>query len=437
MAVYFLNFYDGIHIYRDIAVPAIWVTGARHAPPLCRTHRTTVLIPQTQHPLLSSKPAADMNMSYSIRDQYMVKRLLWQGYSMEHRQLPSQEVWGEVQKYILNKFGWRRSKDGEEDINCDMKISNKKENACDPGESCIKEKFLYQDDATINNLRNKASIFKIKPGNKKVEKSVKSGQIIQEIKLTFNLSDLGLNQETIKLQDFSLEPKVCRKRKAGPVDFPLVINNGEVSEKKSKDFVKNNQKLYKENGERRKILQRIVDDSNKITEHNKEVNHNNSNLKAPDHGPHLPGSVISACWTACDKISNTIARNIGKDKLKQDKSEKVVSEISESKKYITKKIVEDPNEISLFKIPSTKQYPNKKKGHTKEQISKPSLHISKVFNKAKASSKTSNKSKEEEDDGHIVMLPCSNCSNTTVVYPCSCGNKVYCGTVCQVGLIVV
>ena len=42
------------------------------------------------------------------------------------------------------------------------------------------------------------------------------------------------------------------------------------------------------------------------------------------------------------------------------------------------------------------------------------------------------KEKTKEKTGKIVLLPCSNCSNKTVVYPCSCNKVAYCGPVCQV-----
>merc|ERR1719334_309667 len=38
------------------------------------------------------------------------------------------------------------------------------------------------------------------------------------------------------------------------------------------------------------------------------------------------------------------------------------------------------------------------------------------------------KTKEEEE---IALLPCSGCSNVTVVYSCPCGHTAYCGPVCQ------
>ena len=36
-----------------------------------------------------------------------------------------------------------------------------------------------------------------------------------------------------------------------------------------------------------------------------------------------------------------------------------------------------------------------------------------------------------EDEYPIALLPCSNCCQTTVVYPCPCEIMVYCGLVCQ------
>ena len=40
-------------------------------------------------------------------DQYGIKRLLWQKYIMQYKQIPPQEVWAEVQKNILKKYGQR------------------------------------------------------------------------------------------------------------------------------------------------------------------------------------------------------------------------------------------------------------------------------------------------------------------------------------------
>ena len=37
-------------------------------------------------------------------DQYGIKRLLWQRYVMQYRQIPSPEVWAEVQRNILRKY---------------------------------------------------------------------------------------------------------------------------------------------------------------------------------------------------------------------------------------------------------------------------------------------------------------------------------------------
>ena len=39
--------------------------------------------------------------------------------------------------------------------------------------------------------------------------------------------------------------------------------------------------------------------------------------------------------------------------------------------------------------------------------------------------------KEKPKVGKILMLPCSNCKNKTIVYYCSCKKAVYCGQVCQ------
>ena len=37
-------------------------------------------------------------------DQYGIKRSLWQKYIMQYKQIPSQEVWAEVQRNILKKY---------------------------------------------------------------------------------------------------------------------------------------------------------------------------------------------------------------------------------------------------------------------------------------------------------------------------------------------
>ena len=40
-------------------------------------------------------------------DQYGIKRLLWQKYIIQYKQIPSQEVWAEVQRSILKKYAQR------------------------------------------------------------------------------------------------------------------------------------------------------------------------------------------------------------------------------------------------------------------------------------------------------------------------------------------
>lgn len=39
--------------------------------------------------------------------------------------------------------------------------------------------------------------------------------------------------------------------------------------------------------------------------------------------------------------------------------------------------------------------------------------------------------KEEEQEDPIDLFPCSNCCQITVVYPCPCETRMYCGYVCQ------
>eukprot|EP00092_Neocalanus_flemingeri_P015959 GFUD01017276.1.p1 GENE.GFUD01017276.1~~GFUD01017276.1.p1 ORF type:complete len:681 (+),score=187.89 GFUD01017276.1:71-2044(+) len=83
--------------------------------------------------------------------------------------------------------------------------------------------------------------FKIKPGTKKVGKSSKSSVLVPvpEIKLTFNLDDLGIAQETIKLKDLSSsKPSVSRKRKDRPEDLSKVVTNCKLSKEKEKNGTK-------------------------------------------------------------------------------------------------------------------------------------------------------------------------------------------------------
>ena len=39
--------------------------------------------------------------------------------------------------------------------------------------------------------------------------------------------------------------------------------------------------------------------------------------------------------------------------------------------------------------------------------------------------------KENPKVGKIKFLPCSNCKNVTILYPCVCKHEAYCGQVCQ------
>ena len=98
--------------------------------------------------------------------------------------------------------------------------------------------------------------FKIKPGSKRVQSSPVVP--VPEIKLTFNLNDLGIAQETIKLQDLSSVPKVKRKRKAG-----LKGLDSEVTGEAKGSWVKKKGKRCKvpKVGEKERKLNKILADS--------------------------------------------------------------------------------------------------------------------------------------------------------------------------------
>ena len=66
---------------------------------------------------------------------------------------------------------------------------------------------------------------------------------------------------------------------------------------------------------------------------------------------------------------------------------------------------------------------------TKERVEK-KKEVSKCESQNNGKKAESQKAKQK-DVGKIVLLPCDNCKNRTVVYSCSCNKVVYCGTVCQ------
>jgi len=107
--------------------------------------------------------------------------------------------------------------------------SRKKNN--DPKSSLINEDVSTDEYTCFN------PTFKIKPGTKKVGKGAKSTVVVPvpEVKLTFNLDDLGVGiaPATIRLQDLSSTTlQVGRKRKSLSGDFPQVNKKGKVSNEK-------------------------------------------------------------------------------------------------------------------------------------------------------------------------------------------------------------
>eukprot|EP00092_Neocalanus_flemingeri_P035364 GFUD01038477.1.p1 GENE.GFUD01038477.1~~GFUD01038477.1.p1 ORF type:complete len:683 (+),score=181.32 GFUD01038477.1:65-2050(+) len=100
---------------------------------------------------------------------------------------------------------------------------------------------LTREDSTKDEFTCFNPTFKIKPGTKKVGKSSKSSVLVPvpEIKLTFNLDDLGIAQETIKLKDLSSsKPSVSRKRKDPPEELSKVVTNCKLSKEKEKNGTK-------------------------------------------------------------------------------------------------------------------------------------------------------------------------------------------------------
>ena len=164
--------------------------------------------------------------------------------------------------------------------------------------------------------------------------------------------------------------------------------------------------------------------------------------------PHIPLSVMSACQAACDRPNHLAEKNV-KEKVKINKSNALDllymyfpsnADLNDNtidpKTYYNDKIRMTACQIKA-QIPqtSTKQSPYEKQRLTKEEsmeLKKYALNRKRFYNRRK-SSKVSIKPAQSEED-HIALLPCSNCSRTTVVYPCSCRNMVYCGRVCQVSL---
>ena len=84
-------------------------------------HKVTVnIIDQSR---LSHKKGDQYNVFYNGCDQYRVKRVMWQNYIMQFRHVPSQEMWGKVQRCILYQCGRRWYKDNAEDEKRKLNIS--------------------------------------------------------------------------------------------------------------------------------------------------------------------------------------------------------------------------------------------------------------------------------------------------------------------------
>ena len=135
--------------------------------------------------------------------------------------------------------------------------------------------------------------------------------------------------------------------------------------------------------------------------------------------------MVCACITACHKRSGTEIKNRREVKQHQKEPQKVFNNNKNDHKASIETLKDEKNQNTnfIFKIPNRKPCAESK--HKKLENSQTSRNL--------LNAKKERKKKKEEDDGPIVLLPCSNCCHTTVVYPCSCGKRVYCGTVCQVG----
>jgi hypothetical protein len=313
-------------------------------------------------------------------------------------------------------------------------------------------------ESTSESRTNSNPIFKIKPEVNTVDVTNKSMPIITETE------DIGITQETEKVNNFSPGTKVGVKRRC----------EGDLNVKKENLILMNNNKSKKECESIRTILYPISKSS-------KQNPQNNTNKDRSQ----LVQSVVSACKTACNKRSSTEIKNMREIKQHQQDPQEAFKDKSELKAKIeTFKGEKRQNTNFIFKIPRTKpcaenkdkkldnsqtsrkiskvKKEKQKRKDEKEEANIVTLNDAKnqntnlIFqipstkscsenkhkkledsqtsrNILKAKKEKQKRKEKEEDDGPIVLLPCSNCCHTTVVYPCSCGKRVYCGTVCQVG----
>jgi len=182
--------------------------------------------------------------------------------------------------------------------------SRKKNN--DPKSSLINEDVSTDEYTCFN------PTFKIKPGTKKVGKGAKSTVVVPvpEVKLTFNLDDLGVGiaPATIRLQDLSSTTlQVGRKRKSLSGDFPQVSKKGKISKEKKT----NAKKIKAPVGKKRKsnkasdtVMDETSPSSNSTSYSFIEVSKESARSNIIINNTTISNSIFSLPSTSCPSFSS-------------------------------------------------------------------------------------------------------------------------------------
>jgi len=473
---------------------------------------TKNIVPELGYNILGKK--SDYNMSFwpkttcqlekhGPRNQYRDKWRLWKYHGELRRRVPTRKDWGEVQSYLLKRYN-DSCKDkiqenlysneqyyANENVLCNGSKRKNPYNMCMEDVTFKKVRKDHPDPIYMNVNGLKIGIqplpqthfqhhhqYKqmLPKDNFKIPLQIprKQPQPESQPKAKFNCNTNKLLDDDEDEDDIELDNLLIQAQLLKPSDsqfYEDISINDKSQSTTTKTALPN---IQTETQQQSQILPPTPPpEDSPIKSYDNQPRTDKSKHETSSHR-HLPGSVVSACKTACLKTSKTKKQYeaVSKSKLEPDNpdtklpkqqssntqiQQKNFSEISKNPENskITHgtennmhKCSTDPSvkrggvgscvknininekldESKTGKFGKSVQQKQQEQKQQKEKDKK----LKNVEKPEKSDTSLNTKStKNKSDEGKIVLLNCSNCKNKTVVYPCSCKKVVYCGTVCQ------
>ena len=340
---------------------------------------------------------------------------MWGRYVRQYGQTPPQQVWRMIQGWVRQKYQDVEMVEEGENVGLRKEDSFVEENKNEDGrETSSEEKQKYEEE------QKNAEENKVLNLNEKKSK--------QGIMISWN-DDLNneVGEIILPCPNYSI--------------FGSNDKNKQSAEKSRKDTVK-----YKHcEIDKEKLPRKVVSQKEKRYLSTKDTN----SYQALRNKTHF--RIKTRSRMGLERRENMFAEDYqSRGKYKKKERDKIYN--AASKQFESKK-KEDLSKDSVHKKPFSKKEKQQNEkdsnlGDKKENgifcFKIPKIPVIKAGSRAPLKNKKeinmidSNMGRvkkvksEEEEEGGIVFLPCSNCSSITIVYPCSCNGRVYCGSVCQV-----